>query len=332
MKTLALLLLAAALAACATVPAPVVDDRRDGPPPFSVADQGALAEREVRQVLGEAAWVEIGSGRTAVLVRRGVSLPRMFQQPDGSWKAEGPYANAAIRTSQGWIGWPGGVRSLLAPETGRELDRLLADPTLWREPPLPAETGCTDPGGLTSVIRLNGREHVATHPCGSVGLTGQVATIVMAGRIVDWSTVPPANQPAGLTLGRFADPIPTYFQYSSAWRDPLNHVIRSEAEWDGMWRRITANHGPPPALPPIDFSRDMLLMAAMGTQPTGGYAITIERVIETPSALDVQLIRTAPGPRCGRTAALTSPVDIARIARSDKEVRWYPRDVVSDCP
>ena len=73
-------------------------------------------------------------------------------------------------------------------------------------------------------------------------------------------------------------------------------------------------------------------MAAMGTQPTGGYAIAIDRVIETPNTIDVQVVRTSPGPRCGTTAALTSPVDIVRVARSDKEVRWYPRDVVSDCP
>lgn len=332
MKQLILLLSAAALTACAAVPPPPppVDDRRNNPPVFSVADAEALAEREVRAVLGEAAWAEISAARTAVLVRRGVSLPRMIQQPDGSWKAEGPYANAAVRTSQGWIGWPGGIRSLLAPETGRELDRLLAQAPLWAEPALPP-AGCTDPGGLTSVIRHNGREHVATHPCGDVGLTGQVARIVMASQITDWSAVPPANQPAGLPLARFGDPIPHYFRYSSALRDPLNHVIRSEGEWDGMWRRITANHGPAPALPAIDFSRDMLLMAAMGTQPTGGYAITIDRVIEGPYTLDVQIVRTSPGPRCGTTAALTSPVDIVRVARSDKEVRWYPRDVVSDC-
>src|ERR1044072_7322283 len=98
MKTLALFLSVAALSACATVPPPVIDGRPDGPPPFSVADQRALAEREVRAVLGDAAWAEISSARTAVLVRRGVSLPRMTQQPDGSWQAEGACANAAIRT------------------------------------------------------------------------------------------------------------------------------------------------------------------------------------------------------------------------------------------
>lgn len=332
MKKLIPLILVTVLSACASAPPTVsVNDPRAVPPAFIALDAKALAEREVRAVLGEAAWNEISAASTAVLVRRGVSLPRMTQQPDGSWKAEGPYANAAVRTSQGWIGWPGGARALLAPEAGREIDRLLAQAALWTEPALPG-AGCIDPGGLTSVIRLKGREHVATHPCGDVGLTGRVARIVMEGRVVDWSSVPPQYQPAGLRLGRFSDPIASHFRHSSAIHDPFNHVIRSQTEWDAMWRRITANSGPQPAAPPVDFSRDMLLLTALGTRPTGGYGITIERVIETPYTLDVQVVRTSPGPRCGTTATLTSPVDIVRVARSDKEVRWRPRDAVSHCP
>ncbi|HEX6860219.1 MAG TPA: protease complex subunit PrcB family protein [Caulobacteraceae bacterium] len=332
MKTLAPLLLVAALAGCATPPPPLppLDERADGFPAFSTADARALAETEVRQVLSEAAWAEISRAPTAVLVRRGVSLPRMTQQPDGSWKPEGPYANAAVRTAQGWIGWPGGQRSLLAPETGRELDRLLAEPALWREPAL-AGQGCTDPGGLTSVIRLNGHEHIATHPCGSVGLTGQVAEIVMSGRIVNWSTVPPSSLPPGQPIARFPDRYEQVFRYSSALGFQTNMVITQRSEWTAMWQRLSAHQGNPPPAPAVDFGREMVLLASMGPQPTGGYAIRIERVIETPNSLEVLVARTSPGPSCGVTAALTHPVDVVRIPASMKPVRWSVRDVVTDC-
>lgn len=334
MNKLVLLLSAAALTACAAVPPPpppIVGRPDDRVPGYSTADARALAEREVRQVLGEAAWAEIAAARTAVFVRRGVSLPRMTRQPDGTWKPEGPYANAAIRTSQGWIGWPGGVRSLLAPETGRELDRLLALPALWSEPPLP-NAGCTDPGGLTSVIRHNGREHIATHPCGDVGLTGQVASIVMASRIVDWTTVPPAGIPAGITIQRFPDRVEQYFRYSGGLTNPANFVISQQAEWEAIWRRIVANNGTKPPAPTVDFSREMLLVAAMGTQPTGGYTIHIDRVLENETYLEVLITRTSPGPRCGATAALTNPVDVVRVPISTKAVRWSMRDVQTVCP
>jgi hypothetical protein len=35
-----------------------------------------------------------------------------------------------------------------------------------------------------------------------------------------------------------------------------------------------------PAAPDIDFSREMIIVAAMGPRPTSGYAITIEEAYE----------------------------------------------------
>lgn len=334
MKTLLAFASALALTACAATPAPPpVDEREVGRiPTFGPNDARALAETEVRQVLGEAAFAEISRASTAVLVRRGLSLPRMIQQPDGSWTPEGPYANAAIRTAQGWIGWPGGVRSLLSPETSRELDRLIALPALWAEPHLPADVSCTDPGGLTSVVRHRGREHVATQPCGSIGLTGQLAQIVMSSRIVDWRTVPPQDLPAGITLSRFPEPIEQYFRHSSALHNPANLVITQQAEWDGIWRRIVANQGDKPPVPAVNFAREMLLVAAMGGQPSGGYAIHIDRVINNGAFLEVLVTRTSPGSRCGATAAITNPVDVVRVPTSQLPVRWSMRDVQTVCP
>ena len=98
-----------------------------------------------------------------------------------------------------------------------------------------------------------------------------------------------------------------------------------------MWRRITARQGNPQPAPQIDFDREMLLIAAYGTKATGGYSMVIDRVLETPHGLEAQVRRIAPGPRCGTTAALTSPLDIVRVPRSD-QVHWLVNDVVSDCP
>jgi hypothetical protein len=334
MRTLLISAAAATLAACATPLPPPIIPPRDGPPAhgsFGPAQARALTEADLTAVLGAAVADEARRAGTSVIVRRGVSLPRMIQQPDGSWKPEGPYANAAVRTSAGWVGWPGGQRSLLAPETSRELDRLLASPALWAEPALDPVT-CTDAGGLMSVVRHNGRERVASQPCGTHDLTGRLAEIVMAGRVNDWAGTPPGAQPAGIPLGRFDGAIPTHYQYSSALRDPLNLTIRSQSEWDGIWRRLTANQGPPTLPPGVNFERDMLLISAMGAKPTGGYTIRIERVIDSRFELEAHVVRTSPGPRCGTIAAVTHPVDIVTVPFSHKQVRWVMRDEVTDCP
>lgn len=202
MKSLWIFAAAAVLTGCATppappVPAPIMDERPPANSAFDPINARTLAETEVRAVLGDAAFDEIDRADTSIMVRRGVSLPRMIQQPDGSWKPEGPYANAAIRTPAGWVGWPGGRRSLLAAETGRELDRLLADPTLWTES-APGRPSCTDWAGLTSVVRDRGRERVATQVCGPTGLTGELADLVMNARAAN-------DLAAGLPRGEVSD-------------------------------------------------------------------------------------------------------------------------------
>jgi len=324
-----LLLGAALLAACTTTPPP--------PPPapahpaFDVAEARTTVERDVEAGLGATVLEEARRATTAILTRQGVHHPRMIQQPDGTWKPEGPYVNAAVRTSQGWVGWTGGARAALAPETGRELDRLLASPDLWREPAFP-EPGCVDWSGATAVIRHQGRERVATQVCGPVALTGQLTSIVQAGRVTDQGHVPTGRQPAGLPLARFDEPLSQSFRYASALREPANIVVRTQPEWEALWRRITARQGPPPAVPAVNFERDMLLVAAMGARPSGGYSIRIERVIDGGDRLEAHVVRTSPGSRCGAIAAITHPVDVVRIAASHKQVSWTMRDAVTDCP
>jgi hypothetical protein len=130
---------------------------------------------------------------------------------------------------------------------------------------------------------------------------------------------------------RFDESLAPYFRYNSGLNEPGRFVLRSEAEWSALWRRITARTGPPREPPAVDFRRDMLLVAAMGTQRTTGYTIRIESVIDQGDALRAEVVRTGPGPRCGVGAALTQPVDIVIVPASAKPVRWAARDEVSDC-
>jgi hypothetical protein len=75
----------------------------------------------------------------------------------------------------------------------------------------------------------------------------------------------------------------------------------------------------------------MLLVAAMGTRSTGGYTIEIEAVDRDSSAITASVRSRSPGKSCGTTAALTAPVDIVRIPRSDHPVRFVEEHIVTNC-
>src|SRR4030095_17180821 len=74
-----------------------------------------------------------------------------------------------------------------------------------------------------------------------------------------------------------------------------------------------------PAAPDIDFSREMIIVAAMGPRPTSGYAITIEEAYERGDRLEVVVRSISPG-SCGAFQMGTQPVEIVRIAKSERPI------------
>ena len=332
----------AILAACAAAGCAQVQPVAPMPPVVAVPDPSApspaqilarsreILDQDVTDVLGAAAMEDVRTAGQAVAVRRLGSLPRMIRQPDGSWKSEPPAVAAAVRAPGGWVRVTSAGRQPFDPVSSQHLDGLLARQELWGEPII-ASAGCTDPSGTIVMIRRAPRERLSNLPCGMVGLTGEIAQIVLAGQISDWTKVPQALRPGGMPLVRFGQSVTNYFGFSSGIHDERQIDIRSSAEWEAQWRRMTARYGNPPPPPPVDFAREMVLMAAMGNRPTGGYRVVIDRVLPRPDALEAFVRHISPGPRCGTTQAITSPVDLVRVPATDKPVRWVVEQEVVDC-
>jgi hypothetical protein len=290
----------------------------------------AALERDSAETLGREAMAELRSARSALLVRGPVSFPYMVRRPDGTYRPQRPAVAAALRRPDGWIRIGAeGTRLPFDAAAGRELDRLLSSPLLWSE--RVAEARCTDPSGALVLARHLRRERMSAFPCGLAGLTGQAAQLVLAGRITDWRRVPAAERPSGLPLARFDERTQGSFRHLSGLYEERMLAIRSHAEWQGQWRRITARQGGPPPLPQVDFRSGMLLMAAMGPKPSGGYRAAIDKVLDQPGELLAFVRFVSPGRGCGAIAAVTSPVDIVRVPASPKNVRWVVERQTADC-
>ena len=136
---------------------------------------------------------------------------------------------------------------------------------------------------------------------------------------------------AALSVQPLDSSLQNYYRYSSGYEDSARLVIRNKDEWAQVWSRIVSNHGPTPATPQIDFSRELVIVAAMGTRATGGFSIAVTTVVEEAGGLVATVVSTSPGRTCGTTAALTAPVDIVRVNRLDVPVRFVEQQSVSDC-
>ena len=110
-------------------------------------------------------------------------------------------------------------------------------------------------------------------------------------------------------------------------------VIRTREAWVEMWKRIYNANPPDEAmalLPEVDFSREMLIIAALGERPTGGYGIIVDSACEREKELEI-VVRSISHVTCGGvTQSLTQPLDIVRLPKTDLPVVFREIDV-DDC-
>jgi hypothetical protein len=92
-------------------------------------------------------------------------------------------------------------------------------------------------------------------------------------------------------------------------------VVRGETAWARLWDEVYAIVTPQPSRPAVDFARDMLVVAATGTRPSGGFAVQVTGVMQRGTDLEVTVLETCPPPGARVSRALTRPVVVVRVPR-----------------
>ena len=126
----------------------------------------------------------------------------------------------------------------------------------------------------------------------------------------------------------------TSFRIGSNIVDQFRVVVRDRNTWLDVWKRIyqfNPSQGRYPELPEVDFSREMVVVAAMGQQPSSGYAIIIDGAYERDDRLEV-VVKSVINLKCGAVLTMvTSPIDIVRLPKIERPVVFREIEVVPDC-
>jgi hypothetical protein len=117
----------------------------------------------------------------------------------------------------------------------------------------------------------------------------------------------------------------------SGFDDPERLVVRDSVHWAGVWATAFERQTRVPPLPAVDFAREMVVVAALGARPSGGYDITIEGVVEELGGAVVFVVATSPGDDCYTTAAITEPVIMLRAAAVAGRIRFEERAETRSC-
>ena len=112
--------------------------------------------------------------------------------------------------------------------------------------------------------------------------------------------------------------------------EPLRVVIRDQDAWRDIWKRITSPNRELPSLPEIDFSSEMIVVVALGTKPSSGYGIIVDRAFERDDKLEI-VVRSLSQKHCGVWPMMTSPADIVRLPKTMRPVVFRETEIVRIC-
>jgi hypothetical protein len=113
--------------------------------------------------------------------------------------------------------------------------------------------------------------------------------------------------------------------------EPGRLVIRDDASWGNVWSQLVDGTSPAPAVPAIDFARDVVIIAAMGARSSGGYAIGIDEVRSLAGNAWISVTEQSPGERCVVTEAFTFPIAIAVVPRFAGDAVFIEHASQHDC-
>lgn len=109
--------------------------------------------------------------------------------------------------------------------------------------------------------------------------------------------------------------------HNSAREQRQRIVVRDAKGWDQLWKAMHGAIVPKPDVPEVDFQKQMVIGAFLGTRPTGGFSVRITRVTQNDKIV-VCVAEQSPGPDDIVTMALTSPYHVVVVPRSDKTVEF----------
>lgn len=109
-------------------------------------------------------------------------------------------------------------------------------------------------------------------------------------------------------------------------------IIIDPERFADVWLEHAGALSPIPAAPQVDFARQTVLAAFLGTRGTSGHGIEMTGALERDTNITVNLRITVPGPTCPVLDAQTQPFQMTTIARTEKVVAFVPTVEAVDCP
>jgi protease stability complex PrcB-like protein len=152
----------------------------------------------------------------------------------------------------------------------------------------------------------------------------KTAVIISAAVVAAACSNPTApGSPAAVVIQRFG-PSGRSLAAFSGYDQPERFVIRDSATMAMVWETIYRGVSPRPDMPLVDFTRNMVLVVALGARPTSGYNIVLDSATLAADGLTVYTQISSPAGGAS-LPFVTQPLDAGVVPRTTGPVRFVDR-------
>lgn len=144
------------------------------------------------------------------------------------------------------------------------------------------------------------------------------------------ATTPTPRSPTTAVADPSSSIVRLYAAAHSAYEMAEETVVRDRAAWEAAWQQLHNGLAAEP-VPPVDFTRDMVLLVAAGQRSTGGTSVRVDGVTAGAGGALVRYTVTEPGAGCMSAQVMTAPVEAVRVPRAAGAVRFERQVARRDC-
>lgn len=116
----------------------------------------------------------------------------------------------------------------------------------------------------------------------------------------------------------------------SAIEEKREVLLTNNEDYQKLMTEVYKNLDQMPRIPVVDFNKNSVIAAFIGTRSNGGYMVAIDSITEGKS-LTVNITETTPGPNCMVTEAITRPFSLVKIPKTDAKPVFKTKQIVKDC-
>lgn len=103
-------------------------------------------------------------------------------------------------------------------------------------------------------------------------------------------------------------------------REPLLVIVRTQEDWNSLWKGHASIQSPIPLPPAVDFSAEMVVGLFAGEKKGGGYEVELTGAELKDSTLYIYYLEKSPIAGGMTIQALTQPFHLAKLPRYDAPV------------